>query len=126
VLKHPLNIYYLVLFSFIILVLGFILQTGLTTLTTFNLTPLTVIIIHLWSNSQMLILIALMFKIGGAPLHLWMVDIYSGKRQLLMYLSTAPKLSLFIFWVSTWHSVWTVYCFIIRSIIYDYWMFWRL
>lgn len=57
---------------------------------------------------QMLILLALMFKLGGAPLHLWMVDIYSGvKRQLLMYLSTAPKLSLFGFWVSTWHSVWT-------------------
>lgn len=57
---------------------------------------------------QMLILIALMFKLGGAPLHLWMVDIYSGvKRQLLMYFSTAPKLSLFGFWVSTWHSVWT-------------------
>ena len=46
----------------------------------------------------MLILIALMFKLGGAPLHIWMVDIYSGvKRQLLMYLSTAPKLSLFGF-----------------------------
>jgi NADH:ubiquinone oxidoreductase subunit 2 (subunit N) len=57
---------------------------------------------------QMLILIALMFKLGGAPLHFWMVDIYSGvKRQLLMYLSTAPKLSLFGFWISTWHSVWT-------------------
>jgi NADH:ubiquinone oxidoreductase subunit 2 (subunit N) len=57
---------------------------------------------------QMLILIALMFKLGGAPLHLWMIDIYSGvKRQLLMYISTAPKLSLFGFWVSTWHSVWT-------------------
>lgn len=57
---------------------------------------------------QMLILLALMFKLGGAPLHLWMIDIYSGvKRQLLMYISTAPKLSLFGFWVSTWHSVWT-------------------
>ena len=55
-----------------------------------------------------LILLALMFKLGGAPLHLWMIDIYSGvKRQLLMYISTAPKLSLFGFWVSTWHSVWT-------------------
>jgi len=57
---------------------------------------------------QMLILLALMFKLGGAPLHLWMIDIYSGvKRQLLMYIATAPKLSLFGFWVSTWHSVWT-------------------
>ena len=55
-----------------------------------------------------LILLALMFKLGGAPLHLWMIDIYSGvKRQLLMYISTAPKLSLFGFWISTWHSVWT-------------------
>ena len=70
---------------------------------------------------QMLILIALMFKLGGAPLHIWMVDIYSGvKRQLLMYLSTAPKLSLFGFWVSTWHSVWTdftVLLFVVLSMI---------
>lgn len=57
---------------------------------------------------QMLILIALMFKLGAAPLHVWMIDIYSGvKRQLLMVLSTAPKLSLLGFWISTWHSVWT-------------------
>jgi NADH:ubiquinone oxidoreductase subunit 2 (subunit N) len=70
---------------------------------------------------QMMILIALMFKLGGAPLHIWMVDIYSGvKRQLLMYVSTAPKLSLFGFWVSTWHSVWTdftVFLFVALSMI---------
>lgn len=70
---------------------------------------------------QMMILIALMFKLGGAPLHVWMVDIYSGvKRQLLMYLSTAPKLSLFGFWVSTWHSVWTdftLFLFVALSMI---------
>lgn len=54
------------------------------------------------------ILLAMMFKLGAAPLHLWMVDIYGGvKRQLLMYISTAPKLSLFGFWVSSWHQVWT-------------------
>jgi NADH:ubiquinone oxidoreductase subunit 2 (subunit N) len=58
------------------------------------------------SVPQLLILIALMFKLGAAPLHIWMIDIYSGvKRQLLMVLSTAPKLSLFGFWTSTWHSV---------------------
>jgi len=63
---------------------------------------------------QMLILIALMFKLGGAPLHLWMIDIYGGvKRQLLMYISTAPKLSFFGFWVSTWHSVWTDFSLLI-------------
>lgn len=54
------------------------------------------------------ILLAMMFKLGAAPLHLWMVDIYGGvKRQLLMYISTTPKLSLFGFWVSAWHQVWT-------------------
>jgi NADH:ubiquinone oxidoreductase subunit 2 (subunit N) len=54
------------------------------------------------------ILLAMMFKLGAAPLHLWVVDIYgSVKRQLLMYISTAPKLSLFGFWVSAWHQVWT-------------------
>jgi NADH:ubiquinone oxidoreductase subunit 2 (subunit N) len=87
------------------------LQTGLTTL---SWGPLTSTPFdsnyHTFGEviPQMLILIALMFKLGGAPLHLWMVNIYSGvKRQLLMYLATAPKLSLFGFWVSTWHSVWT-------------------
>lgn len=55
-----------------------------------------------------IILLAIMFKLGAAPLHMWMVDIYSGvKRPLLLYVSTAPKLSLFGFWVSSWHSVWT-------------------
>lgn len=88
------------------------LRTGITTL---SWGPLTSTFFDSISTDsfmdvmpQMLILLALMFKLGGAPLHLWMVDIYSGvKRQLLMYLSTAPKLSLFGFWVSTWHSVWT-------------------
>jgi NADH:ubiquinone oxidoreductase subunit 2 (subunit N) len=100
------------------------LRTGLTTLswgggslTTmfFEGTPMVDIV------PQMMILIALMFKLGGAPLHIWMVDIYSGvKRQLLMYLSTAPKLSLFGFWVSTWHSVWTdmtMFLFVALSMI---------
>ena len=67
------------------------------------------------------ILLAMMFKYGAAPLHLWVVDIYGGvKRQLLMYISTAPKLSLFGFWVSSWHQVWTdfsVALFIVFSLV---------
>jgi len=44
------------------------------------------------------ILCAMMFKLGAAPLHLWVIQIYNGvKRNLLMYISTAPKLSLFGF-----------------------------
>jgi NADH:ubiquinone oxidoreductase subunit 2 (subunit N) len=75
------------------------LRTGMSSLSTLTFTG-DVFIEAL--VPQMLILIALMFKLGGAPLHIWMVDIYSGvKRQLLMYLATAPKLSLFGFWVST-------------------------
>lgn len=100
------------------------LQTGITTLSWGPLTSAPFDAnYHTFMEiiPQMLILIALMFKLGGAPLHLWMVDIYSGvKRQLLMYLSTAPKLSLFGFWVSTWHSVWTdftVFLFVALSMI---------
>jgi NADH:ubiquinone oxidoreductase subunit 2 (subunit N) len=68
-----------------------------------------------------MILLAMMFKLGAAPLHLWVVDIYGGvKRQLLMYMSTAPKLSLFGFWVSSWHQVWTSYSvalFVVFSLV---------
>lgn len=67
------------------------------------------------------ILLAMMFKLGAAPLHLWVVDIYGGvKRQLVMYISTAPKLSLFGFWVSAWHQVWTdfsVALFVVFSLL---------
>lgn len=60
------------------------------------------------------ILLAMMFKLGAAPLHLWVVDIYgSVKKQLIMYISTAPKLSLFGFWVSSWHQVWTDFSIIL-------------
>ena len=101
------------------------LRTGITTLSwgplTSNAFDLTQADSILDVVPQMLILIALMFKLGGAPLHIWMVDIYGGvKRQLIMVLSTAPKLSLFGFWVSTWHSVWTdmtVLLFVVLSMV---------
>lgn len=53
-------------------------------------------------------LVAIMFKIGAAPLHLWVVQIYSSvKRNLLMYIATAPKLSLFGWMFNSFHSIWT-------------------
>lgn len=71
-------------------------------------------------NNQMesfQILLALMFKLGVAPLHLWVVDIYgSVKRSLLMYISTVPKLSLFGFWVSSWHGVWTDFSIVLFAL----------
>lgn len=63
------------------------------------------------------ILCAMMFKLGAAPLHLWVVQIYSNvKRQLLMYISTAPKLSLFGFWINSFHGVWTDYSLLLFSL----------
>lgn len=68
-----------------------------------------------------LILLALLFKLGSAPIHLWVVYIYQSiKRPLLMYISTAPKLSLFAFWSSAWQLVWTDYTlsiFIVYTLI---------
>nr|CAA73994.1 NADH dehydrogenase subunit 2 [Chlorogonium elongatum] len=54
-------------------------------------------------------LVAIMFKIGAAPLHLWVIQIYSSvKRGLLMYVATAPKLSLFGWMFNSFHGLWTV------------------
>ena len=62
------------------------------------------------------ILCAMMFKLGAAPLHLWVVQIYNGvKRNLLMYIATAPKLSLFGFWVGSFQTVWTDYSLLLFS-----------
>lgn len=63
------------------------------------------------------ILCAMMFKLGAAPVHLWVVQIYSSvKRSLLMYISTVPKLALFGFWVNSFHSVWTDYSVILFAL----------
>jgi NADH:ubiquinone oxidoreductase subunit 2 (subunit N) len=67
--------------------------------------------------SVYLILCAMMFKLGAAPLHLWMVQIYSGvKRSLLLYISTAPKLCLLGFWVNSFQTMWTDYSLLLFSL----------
>jgi NADH:ubiquinone oxidoreductase subunit 2 (subunit N) len=64
------------------------LQTGMTSLT------------FLLPACLLLILLAFMFKLGAAPMHMRFADIYQSiSKPLLMYLATAPKLSLFGFWV---------------------------
>jgi NADH:ubiquinone oxidoreductase subunit 2 (subunit N) len=58
-----------------------------------------------------------MFKLGAAPLHLWVVQIYNGvTKNLLLYISTAPKLSLFGFWVNSFQTVWTDYSIVLFSV----------
>lgn len=64
------------------------------------------------------ILLVLLFKLGVAPVHMWSVDLYGSiPKPLLMYLATAPKLSLFTFWASSWHMNYSVGVFILFSIV---------
>ncbi|NCB03531.1 MAG: hypothetical protein EOM67_15475, partial [Spirochaetia bacterium] len=52
-----------------------------------------------------LIVGALMFKLGAAPLHLWVTQIYGNvTRSLLLFVSTAPKLAFFGFWLNAFHG----------------------
>lgn len=47
------------------------------------------------------IISALMFKLGAAPLHLWVIQIYSSvSKSLILFISTVPKLSLFGFLIN--------------------------
>jgi NADH:ubiquinone oxidoreductase subunit 2 (subunit N) len=101
------------------------LKTGMTSFSTFDLCITNGFSLHenvsshpeaviVSSLPEFFILLALMFKLGAAPLHVWMIDIYVGiKRELVLYISSAPKLSLFGFWVSTFHSVWTEFTVLI-------------
>lgn len=102
----------ILLFSFAALYL----QTGMT-----GLFLKTAIIPESLQLEAFIILLALLFKLGCAPVHLWTVYIYQSiKRPLLMYISTAPKLSLFTFWASAWQLVWTDYTlsvFIVYTLI---------
>jgi NADH:ubiquinone oxidoreductase subunit 2 (subunit N) len=59
---------------------------------------------------SLLLLAVVMFKLGAAPVHLWVVQVYGVvDRWLLFYISTAPKISLFGFWVGAFQGVWTEY-----------------
>jgi NADH:ubiquinone oxidoreductase subunit 2 (subunit N) len=64
------------------------------------------------------ILLVMLFKLGVAPVHMWSVDLYGSiPKPLLLYLSTAPKLSLFTFWASSWHHDFSVGVFILFSML---------
>jgi NADH:ubiquinone oxidoreductase subunit 2 (subunit N) len=64
------------------------------------------------------ILLVMLFKLGVAPMHLWSVDLYGSiPKSLLLYLSTAPKLSLFTFWASSWHHDYSIGVFIMFSML---------
>jgi NADH:ubiquinone oxidoreductase subunit 2 (subunit N) len=63
------------------------------------------------------ILLVMLFKLGVAPMHMWSVDLYGAiPKPLLMYLATAPKLSLFTFWASGWHMGYSVGVFVLFSV----------
>jgi NADH:ubiquinone oxidoreductase subunit 2 (subunit N) len=92
------------------------LQTGLSVLS-FKTASLDYGYSMLPIGATFQILCAMMFKLGAAPLHLWVAQIYNGvKRNLLMYISTAPKLALFGFWVGSFHTVWTDYSLLLFAV----------
>lgn len=86
------------------------LETGMTSLNFSSALQLGALSPDASNTYAVLILFAMMFKLGAAPLHLWVMQIYgSVKRSLLMYISTVPKVALFGFWLHSFHSVWTDY-----------------
>ncbi len=67
---------------------------------------------------SLLLLSVVMFKLGAAPVHLWVVQVYgSVERWLLFYISTAPKISLFGFWIGAFQGVWTEYSVIAFALV---------
>jgi NADH:ubiquinone oxidoreductase subunit 2 (subunit N) len=72
-------------------------------------------------HSGLLVLTSILFKLGVAPLHIWLVEIYSGiNGNLLVYVSTGPKLSLIGLWTNTWHTAWsdvTLIFFVVLSMV---------
>jgi NADH:ubiquinone oxidoreductase subunit 2 (subunit N) len=63
------------------------------------------------------ILCAFLFKLGVAPLHLWICSIYGSiKRNILLYMSTIPKLSLFGFWYNNFGTTISYYSVLLFSI----------
>jgi NADH:ubiquinone oxidoreductase subunit 2 (subunit N) len=72
--------------------------------TTFSFTPY-IIDDSVNTYYSYFILCALLFKLGAAPLHLWVPVLYGSiKRNLLLYISTIPKLSLFGFWFNNFQT----------------------
>lgn len=66
---------------------------------------------------SLILLSVVMFKLGAAPVHLWVVEVYgSVDRRLLFYISTAPKIALFGFWISSFQSVWSEYSLLVFAI----------
>lgn len=67
---------------------------------------------------SLLLLSVVMFKLGAAPVHLWVVQVYGAvDKWLLFYISTAPKVSLFGFWIGAFQGVWTEYSVILFALV---------
>jgi NADH:ubiquinone oxidoreductase subunit 2 (subunit N) len=65
-----------------------------------------------------ILLAVVMFKLGAAPVHLWVVEVYGAvDRRLLFYINTAPKIALFGFWVGSFQGVWTEYSLLLFALL---------
>lgn len=65
-----------------------------------------------------IILCSILFKLGVAPFHLWMYQIYSGThRSLLLYITTIPKLCIIAFWIIHLQGIINNYTLLLFSIL---------
>ena len=57
------------------------------------------------AEGGLLVLVGLVWKIGAAPLHMWLVAVYQSVwTGVSLYVSTAPKLAAFGFWLK-WQPI---------------------
>jgi len=70
------------------------------------------------SFAAVLILCSILFKLGVAPYHLWMYQIYSGThRTLILYITTIPKLCILAFWMLHLQGILSNYTLILFSLL---------
>lgn len=54
------------------------------------------------------ILVGLLFKLGLAPFHYWIVDVYDGSATIITYFfSIVPKVAIFICFLNVYNFVWS-------------------
>lgn len=91
-------------FSSAVMLLGVALMYGVCGLTSFNDLRLFIPYYKLLGEYSIifilgftLFLVGILFKLGAAPFHIWIPDVYSGTSWLILsYIATLPKLAIFL------------------------------
>lgn len=65
-----------------------------------------------------MVLCAILFKLGVAPFHLWMYQLYGGThRSIVLYITTIPKLCIIAFWIEHLQGIVSNYSLILFSLL---------